>query len=217
VDRSEGDWNKFKNMANLLSSATVIFACLLPLTKAQGCDILVQQNLDGSTFFDRTWVEYKNGFGTPCGNYWIGNEQLHLLTTTYNYTMKFDLQSSSNNLWYTAMYSKFIVGDEASGYQLQAGGFSGTVLDDALINGGDNGMKFSTKDRDSDTWGGNCAASEFGGFWYSNCGSLVVNGKYGGGDGDALGWWGLTSNSWNHITRSRMWLVCASNCSSTKQ
>jgi Fibrinogen beta and gamma chains, C-terminal globular domain len=38
----------------------------------------------GSVSFNKTWNEYKNGFGNPAANdnYWIGNEKLYQLTSS---------------------------------------------------------------------------------------------------------------------------------------
>jgi len=55
--------------------------------------LLVQQNVNGSDFFNRSWVEYKVGFNDTRGNYWLGNELLHQLTTSGRYKLRFDLQS----------------------------------------------------------------------------------------------------------------------------
>ncbi|XP_062596558.1 microfibril-associated glycoprotein 4-like [Saccostrea cucullata] len=40
----------------------------------------IQKRVDGSVSFDRSWTEYKSGFGAPEQNYWIGNDAIHLLT-----------------------------------------------------------------------------------------------------------------------------------------
>ena len=40
------------------------------------------RRVDGSVLFNRTWVEYVAGFGESGGNYWLGLENLHLITGT---------------------------------------------------------------------------------------------------------------------------------------
>lgn len=40
------------------------------------------RRLDGTeSFWDRKWSDYKNGFGDATGNYWMGNELIHKLST----------------------------------------------------------------------------------------------------------------------------------------
>jgi len=160
--------------------------------------LLIQQNVDGSNFFNRSWAEYKVGFGVSSGNYWLGNELLSQLTANNSYKLKFDLQSRINNNWYHAEYSTFRVLTEADNYTLQVAGFSGNAGWDSF--GNQNGMMFSTYDRDNDLSSGNCAVVFVGGFWYGSCSMCVVN------SARLFYWYGLPGGG--DLQSSRMWLQC---------
>ena len=113
--------------------------------------LLIQKHFNGSSYFNRSWAEYKVGFGDPSGDdYWIGNDRLSQLTLTGRYKLRFDLQSRSNpNNWYWAEYSTFQVQSEANRYRLQVAGYSGNAGGfDAF--GYSNGRMFTTYDRDND-------------------------------------------------------------------
>jgi hypothetical protein len=169
--------------------------------------LLIQQNVDGSDFFNRTWAEFKAGFNGSNGNYWLGNELLHQLTVTGRYKLRFDLQSRDNSQWYWAEYSWVTVHNESTGYQLQVGEFTGNVYSDALTVSRNiqNGTKFTTRDRDNDRSSGNCATLR-GGFWYNDCGLCSVNGQI--RDSYFFYWGYLTNNNYHHLQTSRMWLMC---------
>jgi len=169
--------------------------------------LLIQQNVDGSNFFNRSWAEFKVGFGEPSGNYWLGNELLSQLTANNRYKLKFDLQSRSNSNWYYAEYSTFRVLTEADNYKLQVAGYSGNAGYDAFGSSEHNGMMFTTYDRDNDRASAsiNCAASRGGGFWYHSCDSAQVNLPRVGGS-ETFSWSGLPGGS--GLQSSRMWLQC---------
>jgi hypothetical protein len=142
--------------------------------------ILVQQYYGGGNpFFNRTWAEYKAGFGIPSGNYWIGLDTLHQLTKAGTHRIRFDLQSIVGQSWYWAEYSSFNVGNESSQYTLHITGYSGTA-GDAFNRKGDsanlNGAMFSTLDRDNDMYRDrNCALRYGGGFWFTDMCATYTN------------------------------------------
>jgi hypothetical protein len=161
---------------------------------------LVQQHYNGTTFFERTWNEFKAGFGSISGNYWIGNEQLYQLTKNGQYRLRVDLQAKLDCQWYWAEYSTFVVGNEASFYRLTIGGYTGTAGDVMVtINPSYwslNGAGFTTKDSDHDSFSSNCAITPAagytacpGGFWYNDCGGAMINNPQGCIPGFA--WWSV--------------------------
>ena len=168
--------------------------------------VLIQQNVDGSNFFNRSWAEFKVGFNDTRGNYWIGNERLSQLTHG-RYKLRFELQARDNSSWYWAEYSTFIVYDESRNYELSVSGYSGNA-GDAL--GVQDRMMFTTYDRDNDQWtdsnkDDNCAVYNGGGFWYRGCSWCRVNVVR--GRGDDFRWY---SKETGHLLlrTSRMWLMC---------
>ena len=83
--------------------------------------------MDGTVDFYRNWTEYKQGFGDMSalsGNFWLGNDNLHRLTSQDNYTLRVDLWDWEGNTAY-AEYSSFDVGDEGTNYRLTVSGYSG--------------------------------------------------------------------------------------------
>ena len=79
-------------------------------------------------------------------------------------------------------YKSFSVGPANSQYQLSISGFTGVTTDPFATHGPLNGMKFTTKDRDNDKHGGNCAVSggggNAGGWWHHSCSHIYVNHQY---------------------------------------
>ena len=165
--------------------------------------MLIQQNVDGSDFFNCSWAEFKVGFNNTRGNFWLGNDLLSQLTLTGRYKLKFDLQSRANpSNWYYAQYSTFSVSSEATNYRLQVAGYSGNAGQDSFRY--QNGMMFTTYDRDNDLLSdSNCAVVNGGGFWYNECALCGVNVRsvY-----DKFSWAGLSGEM--QLQSSRMWLQC---------
>ncbi|XP_033638437.1 microfibril-associated glycoprotein 4-like [Asterias rubens] len=66
------------------------------MTKHTGW-IVVQRRYSGSVNFNRSWIEYKKGFGSMDGEFWLGNEILHKLTDAEgNWTIRLDITNEQN-------------------------------------------------------------------------------------------------------------------------
>ena len=47
--------------------------------------------------FNRNWDEYKYGFGSPEKEFWLGNENIHMLTRSNDYELRIDLEDFEGN------------------------------------------------------------------------------------------------------------------------
>ena len=83
-----------------------------------------QKRLDGSVDFFRGWADYKLGFGNLSGEFWLGLDKIHRLTSQTNNKLRVELEDFDGNTSY-AEYDMFTVSSEASNYQLSLGTYSG--------------------------------------------------------------------------------------------
>ncbi|KAI8516220.1 Fibrinogen- domains (FReDs) [Branchiostoma belcheri] len=168
-----------------LGSSNVQTYC--DMDTAGGGWTVIQRRQDRSVRFDRTWEEYKHGFGNKNGEYWLGNENIHLLTSQKNYTLRVDLEGWDGQTAYATYYS-FRVSGESDQYLLTLSGYSGTARDS--MGNYNTEPRFSTVDRDNDAWSSHCSQSYGqGGWWYpGNCGSSILNGRYLGNCGYTCPW-----------------------------
>ncbi|XP_071795659.1 uncharacterized protein [Asterias amurensis] len=104
-------------------------------TKCYVCFKVVQRRYDGSVSFNRSWAEYKKGFGSMDGEFWLGNEILHELTDAEgNWTISLDL-TNEDNMTGHLLKKQFHVGPgdytlllEHSGIQQSVGRYCGHKL-----------------------------------------------------------------------------------------
>uniref|UniRef100_A0A4W4H2G7 Fibrinogen C-terminal domain-containing protein n=1 Tax=Electrophorus electricus TaxID=8005 RepID=A0A4W4H2G7_ELEEL len=154
-----------------------------------------QRRMDDTVNFYRGWDQYKNGFGHAGGEYWLGLETVHLLTLKKNYELRVDLEDFERKKVY-AKYTSFgispmAINAELDGYKLHVSGFEDGGAGDSLSY--HSGSKFSTFDKDQDSYEGNCALSYVGAYWYNTCYSSNPNGIYTWGTDSQLG---VTWRSW---------------------
>ncbi|XP_062571226.1 microfibril-associated glycoprotein 4-like [Saccostrea cucullata] len=154
------------------------------MTKMGGGWTAIQKRITGSLSFDRTWTEYKNGFGSPEQDVWIGNDVIHQLTKENPSSLYVSISLQNGTTLYE-MYDGFSVSDEAGKYQLFLAGPATRTLGDSMLDTGDSnrdlsGMYFSTPDRDNDRYSANCADLSYirGGWWFNYCGFAHLNGLW---------------------------------------
>ncbi|XP_053967516.1 uncharacterized protein LOC128868924 [Anastrepha ludens] len=127
--------------------------------------------------FNRDWADYKNGFGDPAKEFWLGNENIYMLTNNEDYALRVELEDFEGNKRY-AQYSHFKIHSEADYYKLEIDGYEGNAgdsLNDPWY--GSNNSPFSTYNRDNDRSSLNCASMLKGGWWWKSCGR-GLNGLY---------------------------------------
>ncbi|XP_061196321.1 ficolin-1-like [Saccostrea echinata] len=137
---------------------------------------VIQRRLDGSVSFNRNWSSYKYGFGSLNSEFWLGNENIHLLTKKGLTYLRVDLMEN-NGEWKYAEYSNFSVDTEGNKYKLTVFGYSGDAGDNLAYH---HGMGFSAPDVDNDGADNfDCAAYLRSAWWYNDCTMSDLNGEYG--------------------------------------
>ncbi|MBN3284488.1 ANGP4 protein, partial [Polyodon spathula] len=151
-----------------------------------------QRRVNGSVDFQRTWREYKGGFGDPSGEHWLGNEAVYLLTNQASYSLRLELKDWEGNHRYS-QYERFQLGSEKQHYRsgctvtgpampcfvcfrLFLKGYSGTPSQQSSLVL--QGTSFSTRDSDNDNCLCKCALMLTGGWWFDACGLSNLNGMY---------------------------------------
>ncbi|XP_062585786.1 fibroleukin-like [Saccostrea cucullata] len=81
----------------------------------------IQKRISGSVGFNRTWEEYKKGFGNVTDSYWIGNDVIHQLTKGKNSSLYVSITLRNGTTLYER-YHQFSVSDESDNYRLFLGG-----------------------------------------------------------------------------------------------
>ncbi|XP_056397090.1 ficolin-1-like [Hyla sarda] len=137
--------------------------------------IVFQRRYDGSVDFLRDWASYKMGFGSRLSEFWMGNENIHKITSSGTWELRIDLQDFETKNSF-AKYKSFKVMEESEKYKLLLGDFIGGDAGDSMTY--HNGIKFSTLDQDNDVDIGSCVNSHKGGWWYKACHYANLNGFY---------------------------------------
>ncbi|XP_048196614.1 angiopoietin-related protein 6 [Perognathus longimembris pacificus] len=135
---------------------------------------VIQRRQDGSVNFFTTWQHYKVGFGRPDGEYWLGLEPVHQLTSRGDHELLVLLEDWGGRAA-RARYDSFSLEPESDHYRLRLGQYRGDAGDSLSWH---SDKPFSTVDRDRDSYSGNCALYQRGGWWYHACAHSNLNGVW---------------------------------------
>lgn len=125
--------------------------------------MVIQRRIDGSIDFQRKWEDYKHGFGDLNGEFWLGLERIHKLTTSRRYELYVHMVNQTDHVLYSR-YDAFEIDSEKEQYKLKPlGEYQGTIRDSLRYN---EGIKFTTIDRDNDADSDKNLAEFFGGAWW---------------------------------------------------
>ena len=134
---------------------------------------------NGSVIFKgRMWKNYKNGFGEATGEYWLGNDILHLVTQSMKHELMVHAESFDVGEICSAKLRNFRIGAESVSFEMDH---------DGQVPGSGCGIpflrfrprKFSTNYKDNDFKDNdNCAAGMGSGWWYNACSNDQMNGHY---------------------------------------
>lgn len=135
--------------------------------------IRFQNRFDDSVDFNKPWTDYKYGFGDIEGEFWLGLENVHYLTSNGDHLLYMEMLATTNER-ITALYSNFQIQNEASYYKL---------MYSACVSGKCDGVNqhqyqpFSTYDRNDHAFLTTCPEIYSGGWWYNGCYDINLNGR----------------------------------------
>ncbi|XP_066015120.1 angiopoietin-related protein 7-like isoform X2 [Pocillopora verrucosa] len=124
---------------------------------------VIQKRMDGSVDFNRSWDDYKHGFGNLVGEFWLGLDKINRLTQTKTKNkLRVDLGVKTGKTVHSE-YGWFGIGTETAKYWLDLGKIiDATVSNDSL--GPHKGFVFGTWDKVP----AGCAQQIGGGWWYDS-------------------------------------------------
>lgn len=68
--------------------------------------------------FNRDWNDYKNGFGDPSKEFWLGNENIYMLTNNDDYMIRVELEDFDGNkrsVCYVVIVAPNVMSERSSG------------------------------------------------------------------------------------------------------
>nr|ABR23368.1 fibrinogen domain-containing salivary secreted protein [Ornithodoros parkeri] len=74
--------------------------------------------------FYRDWEAYKNGFGDPAKEFWLGNQLIHVMTSNKTTSLRIVLTNRTGET-FTADYALFNIAGEDEQYKLTVSGYKG--------------------------------------------------------------------------------------------
>jgi len=138
-------------------------------------EIVVFERSSPELNFNRSWAEYREGFGSPeSHNFVLGLDKLSCLTKSGKCHVRVE-EKTVSDVWYYGAFKSIVVESESENFRLSLESYEGTTSGASDLVG----QQFSTFDRDNDqSTYSNCALINGGGWWYKNCYKVLYTGDY---------------------------------------
>ncbi|XP_059170152.1 ficolin-2-like [Physella acuta] len=164
--------------------------------------IIFQRIINGDVNFTKNWAEYRDGFGSFNGDFWLGNEMISKLTAAGYTDMRIDMIWKGDPKYMT--YHNFRVQSEADLYRMSYTNntFGGSVNDDHLRD--NNGEPFTTFDHGPSV---GCRYLGYKGWWWptvGHCGLANLNGNRGSKEFARGIWWLKFTDGHDSLDSSEM-------------
>ena len=150
-------------------------------TSRGGGWILLQRRVSGYLNFNRTWAQYRNGFGYPGRNFteqWLGNENVHEVILSYNDTpceLRIEGYGYDGGSCYLEA-SHFRLDSETNYYTLRFDSVTSAVNASNIDLLYHQDQPFKTYDANrGDSY---CTNEHKGGWWFNRCANIYLNGPY---------------------------------------
>ncbi|XP_023219255.1 fibroleukin-like [Centruroides sculpturatus] len=117
---------------------------------------------DKEITFNQNWNSYKHGFGDFDGEFWLGNDNIHLLSNDVRNDLLIEL-NSFNGKSKNFTFRSFYIENEIHDYRLHIGQ---PLNNSPKVMHEFNSRPFVSYDRIMDQPGNNCAAYYKGAWWY---------------------------------------------------
>ncbi|XP_054083046.1 angiopoietin-related protein 7 isoform X2 [Zeugodacus cucurbitae] len=114
--------------------------------------------------FNRTWAEYRNGFGELTDNFFIGLDKLYALTIAEPQQLRMGIKYGSNN-WELDIFDEFVVGNVCTQYELV---ITNPQNKRRIFKRLNKRAHFFTKDLSSSSKNEECAKAMGMGWWYTD-------------------------------------------------
>ncbi|KAK3086207.1 hypothetical protein FSP39_015207 [Pinctada imbricata] len=180
-------------------------ACSIPvwceMETTPGGWLVIQSRKNGELDFNRFWQSYKEGFGNIASEFWLGLDNIFLLTNQDHYELRVDLWDFNDNRVH-ALYKNFKIDGERDKYRIHLHDYEGSIRNGLAKH---NGMMFSTPDQDNDKWPNyHCGREWQAGWWFNNCWFAFLNGPY--YNNTRIQYRGISWNDWKpeQLARTKM-------------
>jgi hypothetical protein len=112
----------------LIETLSNVFCPISPHDHEHNQWLTIQNRQSNHVNFNRTWIEYRRGFGDVLNqtNFWIGNENLYWLTNNYQCRLKIELTDWHNETR-IGTYELFHIENQNNDYRIQIGGYNGNI------------------------------------------------------------------------------------------